>query len=139
MLRWSRSVFTSLVLVWMALAAVQMAAQAGGNAAAAKVKNPVAPTAASIKTGATLYAKNCQFCHGPTGLGDGKLVPKDMKPANLTDATWIHGSTDGEIHAIVTNGIPDKKMPGVKGRISDTDTWNIVNYIRSLGPKTAAR
>jgi mono/diheme cytochrome c family protein len=123
----------------MALAAVQMAAQAGGNAAAAKVKNPVAPTAASIKTGAALYAKNCQFCHGPTGLGDGKLVPKDMKPANLTDATWIHGSTDGEIHAIVTNGIPDKKMPGVKGRISDTDTWNIVNYIRSLGPKTAAR
>ena len=139
MLCWSRSVFTSLVLVWMALAAAQMAAQAGGNAEARKVKNPVAPTAASIKAGAALYAKNCQFCHGATGLGDGKLVPKDMKPANLTDATWIHGSTDGEIHAIITNGIPDKKMPGVKGRISDTDSWNIVNYIRSLGPKTAAR
>lgn len=139
MLRWSRSVLTGLVLVWMAAAAAHVAAQNGGNAEARKVKNPVASTAASIKAGAALYAKNCQFCHGAAGLGDGKLVPKDMKPANLTDATWIYGSTDGEIHAVVVNGIPDKKMPGVKGRISDTDTWHIVNYIRSLGPKTATR
>jgi mono/diheme cytochrome c family protein len=123
----------------MAAAAATITAQTGGNPAAAKVKNPVAPTAASIKAGEALYAKNCQFCHGPTGLGDGKLVPKDMKPANLTDATWVHGATDGEIHAVITNGIPEKKMPGVKGRVSDADTWNIVNYVRSLGPKTAKR
>jgi hypothetical protein len=30
-------------------------------------------------------------------------------------------------------------MPGVKGRLSDTDVWNIVNYLRSLGPKPGAR
>jgi len=139
MLRWSRSVMGGFIMVWVAVAAANITALTGGNAAAAKVKNPVAPTAASIKAGEALYLKNCQFCHGPTGLGDGKLVPKDMKPANLTDATWIHGSTDGEIHAIVLGGIPEKKMPGVKGRLSDADAWNLVNYIRTLGPKTAAR
>jgi hypothetical protein len=30
-------------------------------------------------------------------------------------------------------------MKGVKSRMSDTDVWNIVNYIRSLGPKSAKR
>jgi len=136
---WNGRISGLIVVACLGLAGAALSAQTGGNPAAAKVKNPVAPTAASVKAGEALYAKNCQFCHGATGLGDGKLVPKDMKPANLTDATWIHGSTDGEIHAIITNGIPDKKMPGVKGRLSDADSWNLVNYIRSLGPKTAAR
>ena len=30
---------------------------------------------------------------------------------------------------------PEMKMKGYKGRMSDTDTWNVVNYLRSLGPK----
>jgi len=129
-----------LILVWVvALTASTLSAQTSGNAAAKAVKNPVPATAASIKAGEALYQKNCQFCHGPTGLGDGKLAPKDMKPANLTDAKWDHGSTDGEIHAVILGGLMDKKMPGVKGRMSDTDVWNIVNYLRSIGPKTAAR
>ena len=27
------------------------------------------------------------------------------------------------------------KMKGYKGRIADTEIWNIVNYLRSIGPK----
>ncbi len=104
------------------------------------MKNPVASTEASIEKGAQLYAKNCVFCHGATGKGDGRLAPKDVHPANLTDATWDRGSTDGEIFAVIANGAgPDFKMKGVKGRVSDTDIWHIVNYVRSLGPKNAAR
>ena len=140
MFRWSRLAFGGLVLLWVGVAAAGLIAQSrGGNPVAAKVKNPAAVTAASIKTGEQLFQKNCQFCHGATGLGDGKLAPKDMKPANLTDATWDRGDTDGEIHAIVLGGIPEAKMPGVKGRVSDMDAWHIVNYVRSLGPKAATR
>jgi mono/diheme cytochrome c family protein len=141
MSRWSNAAFGGLVTGWIALSAAGMAAQnPGGSPEARKVKNPVASTAASIKTGAQLYQKNCQFCHGPTGLGDGKLVPKDMHPANLTDATWDRGSTDGEIFAVIANGAgPEFKMKGVKGRVSDTEIWHIVNYVRSLGPKNAPR
>jgi hypothetical protein len=83
--------------------------------------------------------RHCQFCHGPKGLGDGKSTPKGMKPANLADDEWDRGSTDGEIHAVIVGGIPDKKMPGVKGRVSDADIWHIVNYIHNLGHKAAAR
>jgi mono/diheme cytochrome c family protein len=140
MFRWLRPAFGALIMGWFAVAAAAAAQNPGGSPEARKLKNPVAPTAASIKTGAQLYAKNCQFCHGPAGLGDGKLAPKDMKPANLTDAAWKRGSTDGEIFAVIANGAgPEFKMKGVKGRLSDADIWNIVNYIRSLGAKYAAR
>jgi mono/diheme cytochrome c family protein len=140
MSRWLSAASGALVIGWIAVSAAAAAQNPGGSPEARKVKNPIAPTAASVKTGAQLYAKNCQFCHGPMGLGDGKLVPKDMKPANLTDATWDRGSTDGEIFAVIANGAgPEFKMKGVKGRISDKDIWNIINYLRSLGPKNAAR
>jgi mono/diheme cytochrome c family protein len=117
------------------VAVVSVGAQ--GNPEAAKMKNPVPATAASVKAGEALYTKNCSFCHGPKGLGDGKLAPAGSKPANLTDAAWDNGGTDGEIHALILTGTTAKggKMPGVKARMSDTDVWNIVNYLRSIGPK----
>jgi mono/diheme cytochrome c family protein len=120
-----------LVFICMAVAAGRAGAQ---NPAATKVKNPVPANAASIKIGDQLFQKNCSFCHGATGLGDGKLAPKGSHPANLTDDKWDHGSTDGEIHAVILNGLGGTSpMKGVKGRLSDTDVWHIVNYIRSLG------
>ena len=61
-------------------------------------------------------------------------------PADLTDANWVRGSTDGEIFAVIMDGAgPKFDMKGFKGKIPDQDAWHIVNFIRSLGPKPAAR
>ena len=115
-------------------------AQNGGNGAAKAVKNPVASTPASLTAGAAAYKKYCSFCHGADAKGNGPLAPKDSNPPNLTDATWIHGSTDGEIFTVITKGGgPTSKMVGFKGKMPEQDIWHIVNYLRSLGPKTAAR
>ena len=124
------------VLGWSAL--VLNAQNHGGNPEAAKVKNPIPATAKSIETGQKLYQMNCRHCHGATGLGDGPLAPKDPPPpANLTDAKWDHGSTDGEIFSVIKNGAgPDSKMKPMKAKLSDNDIWNVVNYIRTLGPKS---
>lgn len=101
-----------------------------------KVKNPVAATPASITAGAAAYKKYCAFCHGPTAAGNGPLAPKDSNPPNLTDAKWDHGDTDGEIFALIQNGAGGKSvMKGFKGKMPDTDMWNVVNYLRSLDPK----
>jgi mono/diheme cytochrome c family protein len=137
MVRRSITAFRVFVFVCIAISSAIVAAQnPGGSPEARKVRNPVAPTAASIEKGAQLYQKNCEFCHGPKGLGDGRLAPKGVHPANLTDEEWVRGSTDGEIFAVIANGAgPEFKMKGVKGRVGDTDIWNIVNYIRTLGPK----
>ena len=130
-----------LVLIWLMVAVAAPSAQLpGGSAEAKALKNPVAPTAASIKAGELLFQKNCVFCHGPLGLGDGKLAPKDVHPANLSDATWVRGNSDVEIRAVIINGAgPEFKMKGVGKRLSDTDLWNLVNYVRTLGPKNAKR
>jgi mono/diheme cytochrome c family protein len=125
------------IVAWSLGLGAAMAAHDGQTtprAEAAKLKNPIPANAASIAAGQALYSKYCRFCHGTTGKGDGPSAPKDVKPSNLTDATWDRGSSDGEIFAVIQEGAgPDFKMKGLKGKISDQDTWHLVNYVRSLG------
>jgi mono/diheme cytochrome c family protein len=128
----------TLVIVMAASARAQ---EPGGSAAARVVKNPVPSTPASVTAGAASYKKYCAFCHGAAGKGDGAFVPKGMsQPADLTDATWARGDTDGEIFAVIMAGAgPKFEMKGYKGKIPDQDVWHIVNYLRSLAPQKAAR
>jgi mono/diheme cytochrome c family protein len=132
-----RCVITGAMAAWTLVLAGSLAAQPAKptpRAEAAKLKNPVPSSAASIGSGQQLYQKYCRFCHGAAGAADSPSAPKDMKPSNLTDATWDRGSTDGEIFIVIQEGAgPEYKMKGLKGKISDQDTWHLVNYVRSLG------
>jgi mono/diheme cytochrome c family protein len=101
----------------------------GGSPEAAKVKNPVENTADSIAAGRRMYRRMCERCHGTAGKGDG--VTTGAQPQDLTDATWEYGSSDGEIHAVIRDGI-SIDMEGYAGRIADTDIWHVVNFLRSL-------
>src|SRR5258705_13970680 len=131
--RLSTVLIAGCVLAWTIVVSAQ---NGGGNPAAAAVKSPIPSSAKSIADGQKLYQTNCRHCHGAKGLGDGPLAPTNPPPANLTDAEWNHGSSDGEIHALIANGAgPDSKMKPMKSKLSDNDIWNIVNYIRSLGSK----
>ena len=93
---WGGSALWSVALV-TSLIAAEGGQTTTPRAEAAKLKNPVASNAASVATGQQLFQKYCRFCHGTTGKGDSTMAPKDMKPSNLTDATWDRGSSDGEI------------------------------------------
>ena len=102
------------------------------------LKNPVAADAASIDAGRALYAKYCRACHGAEGKGDGPAAAalKDVKPADLSDAKWTHGSTDGEIFATIHDGIgPKFAMNAFAGRLNDTQIWNVVNFVKTMGAK----
>ena len=108
--------------------------QTTSRAVAAKLKNPVPVNAASIASGQAVFQKYCRFCHGATGKGDSASAPKNMKPSNLTDATWDRGSSDGEIFVVIQEGAgPEYLMKSLKGKLTDQDTWHLVNYVRSLG------
>ncbi len=138
-MRWAVAALTLVFAV--ALTAATVAAQRrGGDPKLAARKNPVAVNAASITAGRALYSKNCRHCHGLRGKGDGPLAPKDPKPSDLTDAKWDHGSTDGEIFAVIWNGAPAPKseMKGMKGTLTEKNVWEVVNYLRSIGPTPAA-
>lgn len=142
MIRTPRALFGSLALAWVVATGASVWAQAGaapgGPAAvpaeAKKMKAAFASSPAAIEAGKVLYTKYCRFCHGNTGAGDSTMAPKSMQPSNLTDATWTRGSSEGEIFWVIQNGAPPKyDMKGLKGKVTDADTWNLVHYVRSLG------
>ena len=104
-----------------------------GNPEAKTLKNPVAATPKSIAAGQQTFQKFCAFCHGKDAKGDGPMAPKDSHPPNLTDDTWTHGSTDGEIFAVISDGAgPKSEMKPFKSKLTADEIWNAVNYLRSL-------
>ncbi len=124
---------TGLVMLCVSLAVAAQGAKPMTREEAAKLKNPVAGSADSIAAGKALYGKYCRFCHGTAGDGQSPTAPKDIKPADLTDAKWDRGSTDGEIFLVIQEGAgPLFQMKGLKGKLSEEDTWHIVNFTRTL-------
>ena len=137
----SRSTLVASVLFFFSVAAL-LAAQhtAGGHhhPGAAKVKNPVAPSAVSLAAGKKLYLSHCSECHGETGRGDGEMgEDMDPKPANLSDAEWKHGTTDGEIFAVVRDGIKGTGMKSFAKKMSAHQIWDVINYVHTLASTPA--
>jgi mono/diheme cytochrome c family protein len=99
-------------------------------AAEARKKNPVAVSESSLAAGQRIYVKRCVACHGKTGNGDGPdAADLGIHPAKLSDGL-IRGQTDGELFWKITVG--KKPMPNYGSRLSPTDRWNVINYLRSL-------
>ncbi len=98
--------------------------------------NPIAPDAKSVAAGQALFVAHCVLCHGPTGKGDGPLgltlVPR---PADLTIHAVPGVHTDGQLYEWITNGFPGSAMPAWRNSLSDTDRWNLVNFIRTMAPR----
>jgi mono/diheme cytochrome c family protein len=104
---------------------------------ATKPVNPVEADATSLAAGKKLFASTCASCHGETGQGDGKAgATLNPKPANLADATWEHGSSDGEIFAVIRDGVKDTGMKAFASRMTARQMWDVVNYVRSIGSQT---
>src|ERR1051325_11184784 len=127
----------AVVAAWLILISVPIGAQTpGGSEEGKKLKNPSASTPDSIKAGQAAYQKNCRFCHGNDAKGNGPMAPEGTHPSDLTDAKWDRGSTDGEIFMVIRDGAgPKFDMKGYKSKMTETDIWNIVNYVRSLQAK----
>jgi mono/diheme cytochrome c family protein len=104
----------------------------GGNAEAARVKNPVAASPESAAAGKRVYTRMCGRCHGTEGRGDGTAATAPVP--DLTDDTWDYGGSDGEIFGVIHDGV-SADMDGYAARLSDTDIWNVVNFIRSVRAK----
>lgn len=98
---------------------------------AVKQVNPIKPSSESLARAKKIYGYECAMCHGEDGSGAGDLA-KSMKAkmADLRDPSALKGRTDGEIYYIINHGMGE--MEGEGARVKPDDTWNLVNYVRSL-------
>jgi mono/diheme cytochrome c family protein len=97
-----------------------------------KRTNPVPNVPEAIEAGKSLFASQCAMCHGAAGDGRGDLaVSMKWKIGSFATAAWQGRRTDGELHYIMSQGHGD--MPAEK-RLADQNKWEIVRFIRTLGP-----
>ena len=83
-------------------------------------------TPSDVENGGRLYSANCASCHGPNG---------DSQPGvDLGHGKFRRATSDEEIAAIVTKGIPGTAMP--PGSFSESAALTIVAYLRSLASAT---
>jgi mono/diheme cytochrome c family protein len=94
-----------------------------------RLVNPAQRTSESIERGGNLYRIYCQVCHGPEGRGDGPVVPKFIRPPDLT-AQQARSYTDGYLYTIIRHG--RGIMPAYGDKIRGEDRWHLVNYLRVL-------
>jgi mono/diheme cytochrome c family protein len=95
-------------------------------------KNPIKFTEASVDRGKRVFKTQCALCHGETGDGKGD-VAKEMTLTlpDFTKPDTLAKRTDGELFAII--GMGKDPMPSQKGRMTEPQLWNLVNYLRALG------
>ncbi len=124
--------FASLGLA--AAAAGQTDATIGGKPAEDVVvaANPTPYTQAAAKRGRTHYLRHCQICHGFDGRA---LENIDFEAADLTNPErWRFGTTDGDLFRSTKFGA-GLDMPPFEAELDDGEIWDLVHYLRSIGPK----
>jgi mono/diheme cytochrome c family protein len=101
-------------------------------------KNPVPFTEESVAKGKKLFATQCVMCHGKTGNGKGELAAvMKVSPPDFTNPETLAKRTDGALFTIINTG--SASMPGEAKRLKTNQTWQIVNFLRTLQGKKPAK
>ena len=102
--------------------------------------NPVLDLVASVDAGQTLlYEANCARCHGVDARGGGvdagttQIAPANLRSGHLITSTRTPTSTRGSRPGCRVG------LPAWSGQLSETDRWNLVNFLRSVSTVALAR
>ena len=77
------------------------------------------------KRGEQLFTAVCAaYCHGRD--------PGKREAPFLFDCEWLHGGSDKEVFATVSNGVPGTRMLAFGGKLpnGDDDIHNLIGFIR---------
>lgn len=93
--------------------------------------SPLLATETSITRGEMLFGINCAICHGWDAEMQGATVGKYFPEAPSMYSDYVQGLSPDHIFLVITNG--KNRMPGLGENVSPGETWDIINYIHSLG------
>src|SRR4030095_3164523 len=97
--------------------------RAGNYVPAPPFRAPYEENAFGVSEGQRLFSwYNCVGCHFHGGGGIGPP---------LMDDKWIYGSEPQNVFATIVEGRPNG-MPSFRGKIPDTQVWQIAAYVRSM-------
>ena len=96
--------------------------------------NPVAPTPGAIGEGLSHFADHCASCHANDGSGQTEMGQRLYPRAPDMRLAQTQGLTDGELFAIIEDGVRFTGMPawGDKSEQSQLASWKLVHFIRHL-------
>lgn len=100
--------------------------------------NPLPKTEFVLARGQNRFNTFCSPCHNYTGTGDGLVQRRgfgNQETMNLIRQAAREYS-DAKIFHVISAG--QNIMPAYADRISETDRWAIVHYVRQLQSKAAA-
>ncbi len=84
-----------------------------------------------IAAGQKLYSVACSNCHGRDGQGT------RMAPA-LNVQSFLAETNDLAMKAIISQGVPDTRMPAWGGRLTDAELNSLISFIRAWEPDAPA-
>src|SRR5439155_4127417 len=105
---------------------------------------PIVSSPESITRGSSVYEKlQCGKCHGTDGRGTGASATafeddwgQPLAAADLTEPWTFHGgATSSEIYMRFRAGMSGTPMPSFKDTASDSEMWDLANYVVSLARK----
>ena len=121
--------FVTFVSSWLWVSAMAVAGAAGQSAPT----NPTPYSPASISRGKTFFLQNCQSCHDEDGRARSAAV---AIAADLTTPDkWKFGTSDAQVFKTIKNGAAEA-MPPFGADLKDEQIWDVVNFIRSIGPES---
>ena len=99
-----------------------------------EVKNPLAPLGdEDMAEAGRLFNINCAVCHGAKAENNGPLSTKIGGVKSIVAAS--PGYSDGRLFYVMTYG--QNNMGSYASQLDKRQRWMIVQYIRTLQPKTA--
>lgn len=100
--------------------------------AARKLSNPVPNSAEAVREARNTYLRLCQYCHGADGRAQAN---PDFEAPSLRDPSqWRYGTSDGELFVSIRDGA-GHEMPPFRKQLRDAQIWQLVLYVRSIGPR----
>jgi mono/diheme cytochrome c family protein len=99
-------------------------------------KNPLQATTANVNDGMEHFADHCAICHSNTGVGDTPLARGLYPHPPIMREDRTQSLTDGEMFAIIQNGIRFTGMPAFIENHDEEETWKLVLFIRHLPRQT---